>query len=97
VLIEFTVANFRSVLSPQRLSLVVGTAAELEGRNLIPGEHDGLRLARTAVIYGANAAGKTNVEAVSIIRAHRFSEGSGRCPMRFNKQHLEAECFRGHA
>jgi hypothetical protein len=61
VLIEFTVANFRSVLSPQRLSMVAGTGAELEGRNVIPGEHDGLRLTRAAVIYGANAAGKTNL------------------------------------
>jgi hypothetical protein len=61
VLIEFTVANFRSVLSPQKLSLVAGTGSELESRNLIPGEHDGLRLTRTAVIYGANAAGKTNM------------------------------------
>lgn len=61
VLIEFTVANFRSVLSPQKLSLVAGAGAELESRNLIPDEHDGLRLMRTAVIYGANAAGKTNV------------------------------------
>ena len=38
MLIEFTVANFRSVFSPQKLSLVAGTGAELEGRNLIPGE-----------------------------------------------------------
>ncbi|MEP7243293.1 MAG: ATP-binding protein [Gammaproteobacteria bacterium] len=61
MLIEFTVANFRSVLSPQKLSLVAGAGTELEARNLIPKEQDGLRLMRSAVIYGANAAGKTNV------------------------------------
>lgn len=61
VLIEFAVANFRSVLSPQRLSLVAGTGAELENHNLTTCERDGLRLTRMAVIYGANAAGKTNL------------------------------------
>lgn len=61
MLIQLSIANFRSILATQTLSLVAGPGSEHAVRNLITGEHEGLRLLRSAVIYGPNAAGKSNV------------------------------------
>lgn len=59
MLIRFRVANFRSLRDEQELSLV---AAFPEGRtDLVDIEGAGLDLLRVAGIYGANAAGKSNV------------------------------------
>ena len=61
MLVEFTVANFRSIKTSQTFSLVKGTGSEREEQNSFsskalstPG------LLRSAAIYGANAAGKSN-------------------------------------
>ena len=65
MLIEFAVANFRSIKEESRLSLVAGRDKEhqdthvmmytsVEGARAIP-------LLRSAVVYGANASGKTNL------------------------------------
>lgn len=64
MLIEFKVANFRSIREPQTLSLVASNADQsLSGcvikRNL-PGLA-GLRFLKGAALYGANASGKSNV------------------------------------
>jgi hypothetical protein len=59
MLIEFSVANFRSVRERQTLSLVASQGAEHEDRNVI--DQDSFRLLRSAVIYGPNAAGKSNL------------------------------------
>jgi AAA15 family ATPase/GTPase len=59
MLIRFRVSNFRSLRDEQELSLV---AALPEGRtDLVRVEGTGLDLLRVAGIYGANAAGKSNV------------------------------------
>lgn len=62
MLVEFSVANFRSFLERQTLSLVASTGSELRTTNVVladaPKTPD---LVRTAVLYGANAAGKSNV------------------------------------
>lgn len=59
MLIRFRVSNFRSLKDEQELSLV---AAFPEGRtDLVRVEGAGLDLLRVAGIYGANAAGKSNV------------------------------------
>jgi uncharacterized protein len=65
MLIEFAVANFRSIRDEQRLSLVAGAGAEHGDTNTLtpdvaPGTKP-LRLLRSAAIYGANAAGKSNL------------------------------------
>ena len=61
MLIEFTVANFRSIKSAQTFSLVKGKGAELEAENSFEPETPGVpTLLRSAAIYGANAAGKSN-------------------------------------
>ena len=66
MLVEFSVANFRSIKDEARLSLVAGPAKEhadsiltVESRAETAARP--LRLLSSAAIYGANAAGKTNV------------------------------------
>lgn len=63
MLIEFTVANFHSIRSPQTLSLVANNALKgLECNTLEPSTTEKLpRLLRSSVIYGPNAAGKSNL------------------------------------
>lgn len=74
MLIEFTVTNFRSIRSPQTLSMVASKALKksgLENNAFEAGvSEDGLpRLLRSAVVYGPNAAGKsTLVGALSFMR-----------------------------
>ncbi len=74
MLIEFTATNFRSIRSPQTLSLVASKALkekDLENNAFEAGiGDDGLpRLLRSAAVYGPNAAGKsTLVSALSFMR-----------------------------
>ncbi|HAT1994490.1 ATP-binding protein [Legionella pneumophila serogroup 1] len=61
MLIEFNVSNFRSIYGKQTFSMVAGHGSELE-ENLITDASEGrIRLVRAAVIYGANASGKSNL------------------------------------
>lgn len=61
MLIEFSVTNFRSILSKQTLSMVAGSADDHEERNVISNVETKDRFLRSAVIYGPNAAGKSNL------------------------------------
>lgn len=58
MLVEFRTGNFRSFREEQVLSLVAGTDTELPGNCIRTG---GLRLLRSAGIYGPNASGKSNL------------------------------------
>src|SRR4051794_13836142 len=60
MLVDFEVENFRSFRDAKRLSLVASSAKELP-QNLIELTDLGLTLVRTAVLYGPNASGKTNL------------------------------------
>lgn len=61
MIIEFKVKNFRSIRKQQTFSLVASPAAELEQNTCRSGGDADLRLVRAAVIYGANAGGKSNL------------------------------------
>lgn len=61
MLIEFSVGNFRSILTQQKLSMVASADQSMEDDNLLVSGTEKLRLVRQAVIYGANAAGKSNI------------------------------------
>ena len=65
MLMEFAVENFKSIKDEVRLSLVAGPGKEHRGTHLTTPElNRGARstpLVRSAAIYGANAAGKTNL------------------------------------
>ena len=72
MLVEFTVANFRSIHEPQTWSMVAAPALkEWEGRNTFPalGSKKEMRLLRAAALYGPNAAGKsTLVQALAFVK-----------------------------
>ena len=62
MLIEFQVANFRSIRDRQTLSMVADTGKEhLETHTFDSGIKRFDRLLASAAIYGPNAAGKTNL------------------------------------
>ncbi|MCL5995883.1 MAG: ATP-binding protein [Chloroflexi bacterium] len=70
MLIELTVANYRSIKEPQTLSLVATKAVakdkQLDADNTF--EMDGVKLLKSVAIYGANSSGKSN-----LIKAIRFA------------------------
>ncbi|MBW1706678.1 MAG: ATP-binding protein [Deltaproteobacteria bacterium] len=70
MLIEFSVTNYRSFLSPQSLTLTATTAAELQDENSFASPASSLpRLLRSAVVYGPNAGGKSNfIQAIGFMR-----------------------------
>ncbi len=62
MLIEFRVANYRSIRDEQTFSLVASKDTTLQDSHTIKtGIHAVPRLLRSAVIYGANASGKSNL------------------------------------
>ncbi len=69
MLVEFRVTNFRSIKETQILSMVAGSDRLLP-ENIIESEALGkLRLNRSAVVYGANASGKSNlIAALEFVR-----------------------------
>lgn len=70
MLIEFRITNFRSIRETQTFTLVAGSGDELEATNTFdPGITGFHRLVRSAVVYGPNAAGKTN-----LLRALQFMQ-----------------------
>ena len=60
MLIEFSIENFRSIKEKVTLSMVATKDSSLDG-NLIKNVLNDDSLLKSAVIYGANASGKTNV------------------------------------
>lgn len=85
MLIRFRTANYRSLRDEQELSMV---ASLREERNdLLTVEGLDFSLVRVAGIYGANAAGKSNVlnalafMRVAIVNSHRFWNPSGPIPI----------------
>lgn len=62
MLVEFSVTNFRSIRDKQTLSLVKGKGSELEATHTFkPTAPSSEALLKSAAIYGANAAGKSNI------------------------------------
>lgn len=61
MLVEFRLGNYRSIRDPQVLSMVASSRKELPENTCKPDSDTNLELLRSAVIYGANAAGKSNV------------------------------------
>lgn len=68
MLVEFTVSNFKSIKEPQTLSMVATNAKEHPDNVFQPSPNEDIKLLKTAVIYGANASGKSNLlEAISAL------------------------------
>lgn len=60
MLIEFSVANYRSFREKVTLSMVASSDDTLEGNTFAAPGKRGMRLLKSAALYGANASGKTN-------------------------------------
>ena len=62
MLVEFSVTNFRSIRDKQTLSMVKGKGSEHEATHTFKPTAPGSEtLLKSAAIYGANAAGKSNL------------------------------------
>lgn len=61
MLIEFNIKNFRSFREEATLSMVAGTDKTLPENTILAPEFGGRSLLHSAVIYGPNAAGKSNI------------------------------------
>jgi uncharacterized protein len=73
MLIEFKVTNFRSIKETQTLSMVAGNATkdkELSGNTFDSGIPKLGNLLKSAVVYGPNAAGKSNLIAALAFMEH---------------------------
>jgi hypothetical protein len=69
MLVSFSVSNFRSIGEEQTLNLVASAKIADHPGHLVRIGSTGQSVVRTAVIYGANAAGKSNV-----VRAMKFAQ-----------------------
>lgn len=61
MLIEFSVANYRSFREKVTLSMVASSDDTLEGNTFAAPGKRGMRLLKSAALYGANASGKSNL------------------------------------
>ena len=96
MLIEFSVTNYRSFLPAQSLTLTANTATELQEENSFVSPVSNLpRLLRSTVVYGPNAAGKSNlIHAIAFMKrfilssAKESQEGEkiDATPFLFNRQ-----------
>ncbi len=70
MLINFKVKNFRSIKEEQLLSMVASSQKEfIDTHTFLPTTSKNLSLVKTAAIYGANAAGKSNIlKALNIMK-----------------------------
>lgn len=69
MIIELSVENFRSIKTRHTFSLTKSNSDELIGNTFDPNVLSASPLLRSAVIYGANAAGKSNfIKAVKVMR-----------------------------
>jgi len=67
MIINFSVQNFGSIKDRQTLSFEADKSAHLENQYIIT--NNGLRLLKLALIYGANASGKTSIlKAIDFVR-----------------------------
>lgn len=69
MILDITVRNFRSFRDEQTLSLLAERAFDRHPNNFASFEGDKIKVLRSAVIYGANASGKSNIlRALAAIR-----------------------------
>ncbi len=70
MLIEFSVTNFCSILEKQTISMVANNSDELSSTHILNTEIKNLtRLLPCAVVYGANASGKSNlIDSMGVMR-----------------------------
>lgn len=97
MLIEFTIENFRSIKSKVIFSMVAAKRdGSLDG-NLVKNALNDDSLLKSAVIYGANASGKTNILfalnflKLLVLNSHNHQKGEGIrfTPFKLDKKYLD--------
>lgn len=100
MIVSFSVENFRSFAAEETFSLVASNrfSGNLEGHAIsIPGSDE--KVLRSAVLYGANGAGKSNLfKALSYLETMALqprekNSGTGREVFRFNDQQDQPSSF----
>ena len=80
MIVDFTVSNYRSFKSAQLFSLHAENKPKYHGQNVMH-SHDDIALLRSCGLYGANAAGKSNliaaIEALKylVLKSAHFAKG----------------------
>jgi len=100
MIVSFSVSNFRSFSSEETLSLVASNRLGLSHEDhAVPIPDSKAMVLRTAVLYGANGAGKSNLfkalrylQEVAL-RARKRNGGTGREAFRFGNCGQEPSCF----
>lgn len=79
MLIEFSTTNYRSIHETQRLSMVAANDNSHELTNCMPSGISAIpQLVRTAILYGANARGKSNlISALTFMRSMIETSAAG--------------------
>lgn len=88
MLVSFSVSNFRSFGDEVTLNMVASNKLEDHPGHCVPIPHTTKSVLRTAVLYGANAAGKSNlVKAIDVAQKLVCGRGSGGAilPFRFRE------------
>ena len=76
MLIEFSVGNFLSFKDPVTFSMEAASISEHEENNVF--DFDKYKLLKSAVVYGANASGKSNLlKAMGFIKGFVFNSSKG--------------------
>ncbi len=90
MLISFSVSNFRSIGAEQTLNLVASNKIADHANHLVPIDATEKSVVRAAVIYGANAAGKSNLVRAMASAQAMIKASEGRVPIiepfRFNSE-----------
>ena len=92
MLIRFTVENFLSFKDEMELSMVPGRARKHKEHVHVDSRRKDIRLLKTSVLYGANAAGKTNlIKAMDfaqnlIVNGRRANESLSATPFLLDKE-----------
>ncbi|NOY68131.1 MAG: ATP-binding protein [Deltaproteobacteria bacterium] len=102
MLIEFSVTNYRSFLPTQSLTMAANTASELrEDNSFVTPVTNLSRFLRSAVVYGPNAAGKSNlIQAIDFVKNFVVSSAKERqegeqidvTPFLFNSKSSRKPC-----
>ena len=101
MIVSFSVSNFRSFLEEQTFSLVASTRVSGSHENHAFSITDAKeKVLKTAVIYGANGAGKSNffkalyyLKMIALKPPRKKNKGTGREVFRFNNENKEPSSF----
>lgn len=99
MIVSFSVSNFRSFSSEETFSLVASNRLSGHDEHAVPIPDSSERVLRTAVLYGANGAGKSNLFKALLflknlaLNTQRKSRGTGREVFRFGGQANEPSSF----